>query len=219
MPVMEKLIEFGMWPLSVVIIVLVGLGMFRSQLAGLINRAKKIGSGTTAIDFSEAAITERQQMQVQTTTKSLPTNQIENHPLGPPSVVVADVEREVTEKLTSFNEGDETKMKRLVRGFSVMMLQKEFEILYRTIFGSQLDLLLRANAGGIGDLAAQEIFENAKGLYPNVHQTATFDMWLAFPLNTRLIERRQGLIVTTPRGKEFLQYLVEVGLTNPRNNG
>jgi hypothetical protein len=213
----EKLIEYGMWPLAVVVIALVTLTMFRQPISALIGRARKIGAAGTAIDFSDASLNERQQMQAQTT--NVPAKQIENHSLGPASASIADIEAAIIERMSSLNEGDDSKTKRMVRALSVTILQKEFETIYRTIFGSQLELLLRANAGGIGDPAARELFENAKNVFPNVHQTATFEMWLSFPLNTRLIERRQDLLVATPRGKEFMQYLVEAGLTTPKTNG
>ncbi|EGP07294.1 hypothetical protein CSIRO_3025 [Bradyrhizobiaceae bacterium SG-6C] len=45
-------------------------------------------------------------------------------------------------------------------------------------------------------------------------------MWLAFPKNVNLInEDHNGRLVATPRAKEFLQYLVSVGLTTPKHNG
>jgi hypothetical protein len=217
---MDKLIEFGMWPAAAVIIAVAALGMFRQPIVSLIQRTRKIGAGDKAIDFSDSGTTERQQLQAQSNATP-PAGQITYHPLGPPSAAVADIEQKVAQKLAEFNDDADTKIKRLTRGFAITMIQKDFEVYYRIIFGSQIELMLRANAGGIDDVTAQAMFDNAKNLFPSVHQSASFDQWLGFPMNANLIEKRQGtaLIFTTPLGKEFLQYLVEMGLTTPKNNG
>jgi hypothetical protein len=192
--------------------------VFRSPISGLINRTKKIGAGDKAIDFSDPTTTERQQSQVQS---SISTKQITDYSLGPPSVAVAEVEQVINDRLATMNDHDD-KIKRLTRGFAITLLQKDFEAAYRLIFGSQLDLLLRSNVGGgLDEATAQAIFENARTLYPTVHEGASFDLWLSFLLNARFIEKRQSLprLFTTPKGQEFMQYLVQVGLTTPKNNG
>jgi hypothetical protein len=214
---MDTLIAHGMWPAAAALIALVGLGMFRTPLTALIYRTRKIGAGDKAIDFE--ATTERQQLQVEAVTQQ--PSKLDNDPLGPPSPQIAEIERHVTERISAFNDPDDaTRIRRLVRGFSIMALQKEFEVIYRLIFGSQLDLLLHANAGGIDLAAADAIFENAKALYPAVHGSTSCNQWLAYPLNIRLVERRDGdRIHATQRGQEFMHYLIESGLTNPKNNG
>lgn len=214
----EKVIELLAWPAAVVIIAIVAMLIFRGPAASLIGRIKKIGAGERGIDFSDGA-TEKQQIEAQS-KMLLPAAPIENHPLGPPSPSIAEMEKRVIERLASFNETQDLTMKRLIRGFAVTNQQKDFEILHRLIFGSQLDLLLAANAGGVSQDHARLIFENAKTNHPHAHEAGSFEAWMEFPENTGIITTHEdGRIMTTDRGKEFMQYLVQVGLTSPKSNG
>jgi hypothetical protein len=76
--------------------------------------------------------------------------------------------------------------------------------------------LLRANAGGIDNAIADSLYQNAKTFFPAVHQTGSLDIWLGFLLGRQLIERQGGRISVTAKGKEFMQYLVQVGATTPK---
>jgi hypothetical protein len=213
---MESLVQHGMWPLAAVIIAIAGFGIFRAPIAALLNRTKKIGAGGSAIDFSET--TERQQNNQVTAAKTeTASNQITS--LGPPSPAVAEMEAQVAERLNAFNDDDAGKISRLKRGLATLALQRDFEIIYRVIFGSQLDLLLKANARPLDNVSVQAIYDEAKSLFPSAHDKGSLEAWLSFPLTQQLLLREDGLIYATPRGKEFLQYLVEVGLTLPKSNG
>jgi len=209
----DKLIEYGVWPLAVVIIGIVAMVIFRGPVSGLLNRTKKIGAGSNAIDFAEPKTTELQQAQAQ---PQPPAGQIANDPLGPPSASVAELEKQIVQQLNSRNDNEEFKMRRLIRASAILALNSDFEVIYRLIFGSQLDLLLRANAGGIDEAAASLIYQNAQTAFPLVHESGSFDMWLSFPIGRGLVERKNGRISTTLKGKEFMRYLVDVGLTMPK---
>ncbi|MCA6109612.1 hypothetical protein [Bradyrhizobium cenepequi] len=210
---MDSLIEYGMWPLAAVIVAVFAMLIFRAPLSGLLNRTKRIGAGGQSIDFADGQTTDLQQIQAQS---AQPPNQIANHPLGPAAATVAEIEQQVIQRLSTVNETTEARQQRLIRAFAVTVLQRDFEATYRIIFGSQLEMLLRANAGGADENVAKSIFENAKATYPNIHSSASIDDWLSYPTQANLIEKQNGLFVTTPRGKEFLQYLVQVGLTAPK---
>ena len=101
----------------------------------------------------------------------------------------------------------------------MMNLQHDFEVVYRLIFGSQLEVLLRANAGSLDEAGADALYQNAKAQFPIVHLGGSLDGRLGFLVNHGLINRNNGRISTTPKGKEFMQYLVEFGLTAPNKGG
>jgi hypothetical protein len=167
-----------MWPLAVVIVAVFGMLIFRSPLSGLLNRTKRIGAGSRSIDFGEGQTTGFQQIQAQSVQ---PPNQIANHPLGPATPTVAEIEQQVIQRLSTVNETTEARQQRLIRAFAVTVLQRDFEATYRIIFGSQLEMLLRANAGGADENADKSIFENAKSTYPSIHSSASIDDWLSLP--------------------------------------
>lgn len=215
----DKVIEVMAWPIAVAVIAVLGMLIFRGPVTSLIHRTKKIGAGERGgIDFSETT-SEKQQIEARAKAETT-TQSIENHPLGPPSPSIAEVEKEVIARLTTLNEPGDMVTKRLIRGFAIAHLQKDFEILYRLIFGTQLDLLLAANAGGVTEAQARSMFETAKLSYPSIHENASFESWFKFPYDTGLLVRREdGRIFAADRGKEFMQYLVQTGLTAPKNNG
>ena len=177
-------------------------------------RTKKIGFGGKAIDFSEPKVTELQQLQASATA-----DQITNNPLGPPTPTVAEIEQSITKWLGALNEGEDAKRRRLIRATAMMNLQHDFEVVYRLIFGSQLEVLLRANAGSLDEAGADALYQNAKAQFPIVHLGGSLDGRLGFLVNHGLINRNNGRISTTPKGKEFMQYLVEFGLTAPNKGG
>ena len=106
-----------MWPLAVVIIALTALFVFRAAFSDLLNRTKRIGAGSSAIDFSEPKTTEQQQIQAQPTPSQIP-----NYALGPPSPAVAEIERQIVQLLNSHTEDEESRKQRLIRGAATMAL-------------------------------------------------------------------------------------------------
>jgi hypothetical protein len=167
-----QLIDKGIWPLAVVIIAIAALLILRAPFAGVLNRIRKIDRGGTAIDLSEHT-TEKQQAQIQSESAKPPAQIPNNIFLGPPSPTVDEVEKNVDAQLSAFNESPDITIKRLVRAFAITMIHREFEVIYRLIFGSQLELILLANAGAVNETVARDQFEGAKARFPEVHKSAT----------------------------------------------
>lgn len=216
---MEMLLTLAAWPIAAILVSLGFFLVFKGPISALILRTRGIKGKNGAVDFGDIPGAEKQE-QEQEQQKQIATTALQSvAALGPPSEVVAGAEERIRRSLNQ-DESDDLKQARLIRGFAIALLQKDFETIYRIIFGSQIDLLLAANAGGITRDRATEIFSQAAAIYPQVHQNANADMWMAFPKNADLISQDEnGRITTTARGKEFLQYLVLVGLTSPKENG
>ncbi len=216
---MDKLLENAAAPLATMILGISAMLIFRGPLTALLNRIRRVSGGDKgAIEFD--APNEAQQKELQKQGTEL--HRLQNHPLGPPSVEVAIVEGKILERLNSFaDEDDIKKTQRLIRAFAQTILMHDFEVIYRIIFGSQLDLLLAANAGGIAIEAVQQMFDQAKATYPQVHAGGSMEAWLAYPIGVELVERVLGpdRVLIRTKGKEFMQYLVAAGLTTPKSNG
>jgi hypothetical protein len=82
---------------------------------------------------------------------------------------------------------------------------------YNVIFGSQLQLLARANSGGGVPLnAAKAMYEAAKSGNPEVYLTFTFEQWMGFLQGAGLIEiAPSGNYILTSFGRGFLKYILD----------
>ena len=209
---MDKVIEYGMWPLSIMIIAIFAMVIFKGPIASMINRTKKIGAGSRVIEMTDAVADQQQSLAKPATESIAPV-------IGPASEQVDLIEGLVQNKLNEFSESPEQERSRLIRAVAETTLEKQFEQYYRVIFGSQLELMLRANAG-VADMAtAEAIFQQASSSFPEVHQNANSDLWMSFLVNTDLLaysDDRSRLLIT-PKGKAFLHYLVSSGLTSQRS--
>lgn len=111
----------------------------------------------------------------------------------------------------------------MIRGIAIARLERAHEATYRAILGSQITLLLQANAPTPVDIdAARVIYELAKGSYPGIYKTFDFENWLQWPANTGLTQLEKDtsgktLVKASEIGKDFLHYLVNAGLTLPKS--
>jgi hypothetical protein len=82
-----------------------------------------------------------------------------------------------------------------------------------TIFGSQLRALHGLNANGNVPISVVRAhYDNVVPKFPYMYPTYTFDRWLQYIVDRRLIVRYQSDIVDiTHNGKDFLKYLTHVG--------
>lgn len=114
----------------------------------------------------------------------------------------------------------EEKLKRVVNIQAVYQIQLMFERTYRVIFGSQMDALRMARREeGIPLSEVEATFNNAKGLFPAIHEGRTFEQWGQFLINAGLAMeiRANGIRMahTTEIGREFLAYIDERGYPRP----
>ena len=211
----ESIVALIVWPAAIAIIALGTVCILRPSISALIGRTRKIEAKGQSIDFETT--TDKQQLQIQE-QKQLP-RPIAETPMPAASPEIAKLEGEISQALINFNDPDkDTTIRRLVRAYALTLTQKDFEVVYRIIFGSQLELLLLANAGGVDLSAAEQIFERAKAQFPVVHANAAVEDWLSYPIAMKLLEKNSSRLFITGRGQEFLHYLVQSGLTGPKGN-
>src|SRR3569833_709552 len=131
---MDKVIEYGMWPLSIMIIAIFAMVIFKGPIASMINRTKKIGAGSRVIEMTDAVADQQQSLAKPATESIAPV-------IGPASEPVALIEGLVQNKLNEFSESPEQERSRLIRAETKTTKKKQFEQYYRLIFGSQLELM------------------------------------------------------------------------------
>jgi hypothetical protein len=77
-------------------------------------------------------------------------------------------------------------------------MQRAYEIGYRLVLGSQINLMLLANTPNPPTIEkAREIFEQAKSSFPAMYTNFEFDAWKQFPINVGLL--RTDVTTGAPR--------------------
>lgn len=196
-------------PHIILVIFLVLLPLYRKEIRSFMGRLAKsdIGPGLqirtppAQIDTSEPS----------SSGKPAPLIQSEiSHP------AVARRAEELRAQLDELNLQDaESREKQLLRDVAVNEIMRHFEIVYRTIFSSQLYALRRMNEAlyGVPPSELQEIFEDARTR--NQNQFAAwhynYDGWLAFLTQSGFVVLEGTQAKITDYGRLFLTYLVQSG--------
>ena len=103
----------------------------------------------------------------------------------------------------------------LVRHLAIARLSRNFEQIYRIIFGSQIAGLTALAAAPNGEAPASEAsayFDTIKAKFPEFYEKSNFEQWIQYPINADLIERLSDRLKITDMGREFLTYLTAVKL-------
>jgi hypothetical protein len=99
----------------------------------------------------------------------------------------------------------------LTRGLSMLILVSGYEYTWLNIFGSQLRALNQLNTRMLSYDEMRHFYEEGATGLPQLYETRTFEMWLAFFRNSTLIRDSGDRLEITVRGREFLRYLVQAG--------
>jgi hypothetical protein len=222
---MEKLFEIFAWPLAAVVIAIVCLLVFRSPVSDLIKAIRRVSYGNKSVDMNggQATIAVEKQKKPDAVATITATDTIPAaHAKPPPNEVYAPFEQRIRAELTSANFPSDLERDWLIREVATARVQRIHEINYRFVLGSQLSLLLAANTSTSPTMdKAREIFDQAKAMYPALYQDFTFEAWKQYPINVGLLRAETTatgitLFRITPAGRDFLHYLVDNSLTDPK---
>jgi hypothetical protein len=104
----------------------------------------------------------------------------------------------------------------LVRHLAAARLGRNFEQIYRVIFGSQiagLKALASASGGSTSREESASFFDGVKAKFPEFYEKNTFDEWIQYPKTAGLVTQTGDQISITELGREFLIYLGAVQLS------
>lgn len=125
------------------------------------------------------------------------------------------IERDMTKRGLN-HEGQTTKV--LVRQLAACQVINWFDRTYQDIFGSQIELLKKADCeGGLDNVSASNIFSQAKKQFPAILGVWSFDQYLKYLLESNLLEQTQNGFITTKRGSEFIKILSSSGYSAEKN--
>jgi hypothetical protein len=191
------------WFRSEITRALSGLGSVISSLS-----KRRIAVGDVSLDAPSAPAT-------QLPAKGPET--VVGGPALPPTAdpVIAEAETYVTERLN--NQPEEQRLQVATRDAAELLIIAVRFRIYALIYGSQLTLLKVANttgSHGVPPDVAQKIFHEAKARDEAFFARYTFENWTGFLLEPKLIEMSGQNVVITMRGRGFLRWIVDSGLTD-----
>jgi hypothetical protein len=98
----------------------------------------------------------------------------------------------------------------LIRHLAVTQLVARAETIYRTIFGSQIQLLKAVNHFGPRTRdELMDFYNRAKSEFPSI-ASYPFENYLNYLISHGLLIQEQDRFAITVAGKEFLKYLVDI---------
>lgn len=190
--------------IAVVLIFIAFFVIFRKQIIGLFPRIKSIGKGWVALD------SEQQKSKVEVD----PQKEAESLMRQFDSALIREVEDIIKEEFNKKKLLGIEGVPVLIRSVAALSIAYSFSETYRIIWGSQLSLLDYLNTQKPQPAVALRGFYNLGATQYQLYYTAySFEQWLGFLKDQLLTREDAGLIGITVRGREFLTYLTNSGLT------
>lgn len=193
------------WPVTVLIIAIFALIVFKTQLARLIDRTTSVSkAGIIATGMPQESGTQPKASIVADFLKKTFDN-----------ALLVELEEVVTKQVDALNPTSETERSRLLlRLMAATTIARAFDLTYYHIFGSQIVALQYLNeARGITVPATdlKQFYDSAKNSDPAFYGEYAFEGWLSFLQSGVLVRRDGPNVAITVRGTEFLKYLVDQG--------
>jgi hypothetical protein len=202
------------WPLAALIFLLMLTFAFRERIGRIIDR---IGP---AIDRLKKAgpleLTSAPQGQQPV---DLPAESLQKilHPLE--TAVLKTQEEAIRKDVEKLFPNDLSgRVNSLVTHLAATQLALAFERIDKLIWGSQLELLLHVNSlhNGAAVDELKRFYDNAAAAHQDSLKEYSFENYLGFLVNSRLLFRTNGRVFITPFAKDFLAHLARIGATYPR---
>jgi hypothetical protein len=205
-------VEHFAWPAVVIVLTLTFLLLFRSQVAGFIDRTKSLK--VPGIHAEGDSLT-----QVQAQSKSVEQSLIGGpEKLGTPlsDEVLGPMDQEVHRLIKASVPDHSNHLPWALRLLSHMSLQRDHEITARLIFNSQVQALrAMAQSGGVLNAEQLRAFYESAASQSDAYEQYSFDRWWNFLANRRLITNDGSMFHLTPIGRSYLAYVASTGISDP----
>lgn len=189
---------------AVVVIVLgiIFMGIFHRKIGELLDRAEGIGFWKWKMNFNskQPRATDDDRAKI-----------VEELTRGLDNDLVREFEDDIQKGLTALSDKDQIKVLR--RHYAATRIAYYFQEVYSIIWGSQLSALEFLNSNTAPRESLRPFYVAGASQYPSIYTNDSFDRWLGFLESQLLIKNGGGQMGITIRGREFLTYLTNVGLS------
>ena len=201
------------WPIVAITILLI----LKEPLKKLIGNIKKIGYGGAGIETNYAKNQENETTLLERLGDGNDESYLDNA-LAKFSEYTLNRADEIIEQETQISavDGLQNQYDRIYKYSKLLVLIKNFEKMYDSMYGSQIRFLQRLNhttTESKEDLMLY--YNNAKETYPNVYRDYSYKAYLNFLYANGLIIDEDGTenISISVIGKDYLRYLLEANLS------
>lgn len=195
------------WPALVLIVLYFGRKRIPTIITELLKKDKVSATlpGGSSFTFSN-------NQQEPPSGQTIASTQIEEHAEEVQEGTVSITEPPAT---TSTNDADA--YRELTNRLTVAEIQLEFERIWRMIFGTQIEVLLRLKqqTGGLSLMRLEYLFQEHLRRLTSVGQPPVYANalnWVSWLEQYSLIQQESGVYKLTPAGEIFLTYLTNQGL-------
>lgn len=205
------------WQITILVLVF----SFRKQLTNVIERLKT--ASATSVDFYEQQNVPTSSIENIANLKGVSVNgmQITDTYIDgrPKNHIVLNVEKSIVADLPKY--AVEHQQPLLISEVAIARSFIMFERIYRDIFGSQIDILIKMMPP-IGSLTIEEAdneFQKNVTKHPDFYKSDQFIDWLRFLENSGLVSRNTNdkSVAITNFGLDFLNYLDNRNYTKEKN--
>lgn len=197
--------EFLVWPAVVLILGVFFFLLFRKPLSKLIDRTERISREGVHVRAAQEQPSEPTISRVEEFLK-IYDNQL-----------LLETEKLIRTSLEDLKpKSPEERERFLVRNLAAVSITDSLLRTYFAIYGSQIVALHYLNDNRNAILTIDHIrpfYDDAKNKYPAYYQNYNFDGWLGFLVSSTLVQRNGKDVGITVRGKEFLKFLLDQGLS------
>lgn len=202
--------EYLVWPSIALILGLAFLGLFRPQIAGFIDRTKTFKVPGIHAEGETLPQVQRQGAEIE-------GRLIGGHEqLGTPpnDEFLQAIDRHNHDLIVKSVPNAGHHLQWAIRLASYLSVQRDHEITYRLIFGSQLRALRQISQSGasLGLDSLREFYNEAATAEPEIYQDFDFASWWGFLAERNLVTQKGMSLEITPAGRSFLAYLAVTGI-------
>lgn len=204
----ELALNYGAWPLTVIIIAGISIFVFRGPISNLINRTHKISKGGGL----EASPINKQLSDVN-------EPDIDKPPSDNSDLYTAQLEF-IKEQMNQLGITPDKEADFLRRELIYSRIYIAFETVDRAIWGSQLRILKALNEARIGlpEEQLKPYYERVAKSNPELFSKYPFSSYMKFLIDASTIKKKENQYSITPFGIEYLLFITQHGRTFNRGN-
>ncbi len=202
--------EYLAWPGVVLVLGLVALFLFKRNIAGRIDKIKRIERVGVSMESEQAQPVQE--------TKSSGFQELMDLASSP---LLRERENNIRNELKTRGIANEQEIiKILNRACASLQLTLQWEQIDKIIFGSQLAMIVQMNAhpAGLSVEAMKTYYDAAVKQFPEVYMNYTFEQYVNYLVSAQLILKGGSGYQVSLEGKEFMVWLVQTGRTHARPN-
>jgi hypothetical protein len=210
-PLVIELIKAFAWPITLVFVLL----FFKSEIRTLIPRLKK--ASLSGVELNDEAEKQSDTTKLVANLSNISSDKLTQFEGIHRTKAMTELELSLKadlKKIADQNNFDSEKtIDYVINRLAMERLLKQFDYIYRGIFGSQLSFIYKLKSSDLSKNNARKFFDEANNQDTEFYKGYTFSKWINYLKNMNLIHESNSKFIITPVGIDFLQYMLDNALS------